>query len=142
MGNICRSPVAECFFRLAINATNRSNQFLIESAGTGGWHVGNAPDRRMRAAAQKQGLSIEGSARQITAEDLTEFDWIFCMDQDNYDDVIDMGGDHNKTKLLLSYVGNEEVTEVPDPYFGGDDGFDDVVKLINDAVIKLESMLM
>jgi protein-tyrosine phosphatase len=96
----------------------------------------------MRAAAQKQGLSIEGSARQITAEDLTEFDWIFCMDQDNYDDVIDMGGDHNKTKLLLSYVGNEEVTEVPDPYFGGDDGFDDVVKLINDAVIKLESMLM
>jgi len=87
-------------------------------------------------------LRIQGVARQITSDDLTEFDLIFCMDQDNFEDVIEMGGDQNKTKLLLSFVGHSEYTEVPDPYYGGDDGFDDVVKLIHDAVNKLESLLM
>ena len=141
MGNICRSPAAECFFRLAVDATGRSEEFLIESVGTGGWHAGNAPDRRMRAAAKKQGLRIEGSARQITAKDLTKFDWIFCMDQDNHEDVIGMGGDPEKVKLLLSFVGNKEISEVPDPYYGGGEGFDVVVALINDAVQTLETML-
>ena len=141
MGNICRSPVDECLFRAAIEQAECANQFIVESAGTGGWHVGNPPDRRMRQAAQKQGFTIVGSARQITTEDVSTFDWIFCMDQDNYDDVIEMGGNPEQTKLLLSYTGNTEIIEVPDPYYGGDDGFDTVISLINESVQKLATML-
>jgi protein-tyrosine phosphatase len=137
MGNICRSPAAECFFREAVIKKGLEHQFLIESAGTGGWHAGNPPDRRMRAAAQKQGMEIIGSARQITIDDLTSFDWIFCMDRDNYDDVIGMGGHPDKTKLFLQHVGISDPDEVPDPYYGGKDGFDKVIELINDASNKL-----
>ena len=80
MGNICRSPAAECFFREALENGKSASLFEIKSAGTGGWHVGAKPDRRMRAAAKKQGLIIEGSARQVAVEDFSKFDWIFCMD--------------------------------------------------------------
>ena len=141
MGNICRSPAAESFFRLAVEKLEIDNQFLIESAGTGGWHAGNPPDRRMKNAARKQGLTIQGTARQITVKDLSTFDWIFCMDQDNYDDVMSMGGDPEKVALLLPYVGITKMSEVPDPYYGGTDGFDNVVTLINDAVRRLADML-
>ncbi len=141
MGNICRSPAAECLFRKAIEKKGLNQQFLIESAGTGGWHAGNPPDRRMRTAAQKQGLDITGSARQITIDDLTSFDWIFCMDNDNYADVIEMGGNPNTTKLFLPFVGNTEIEEVPDPYYGGEDGFDRVITLINNAANKLATKL-
>ena len=141
MGNICRSPAAECLFRKAIEKKGLNQQFLIESAGTGGWHVGNPPDRRMRTAAQKQGFDITGSARQITIDDLTSFDWIFCMDNDNYADVIEMGGNPNTTKLFLPFVGNTEIEEVSDPYYGGEDGFDRVITLINNAANKLATKL-
>ena len=141
MGNICRSPAAECLFRTALEESDNSHTFTLDSAGTGGWHAGNPPDQRMRAAAQKQGLDITGSARQITVKDLASFDWIFCMDNDNLDDVIAMGGNPQTTKLLLSFTGNKEISEVPDPYYGGDDGFDDVITLIHDAVQKLANML-
>ncbi|MBT4530482.1 MAG: low molecular weight phosphotyrosine protein phosphatase [Phycisphaerae bacterium] len=141
MGNICRSPAAECFFRLALQEQGCEEDFYIESAGTGGWHVGNAPDRRMRLAAQKQGLRITGSARQITADDLEIFNTIICMDKDNLDDVISMGGNTEKTKLLLPFIGHESMKEVPDPYYGGEDGFDEVITLIREATKKLAKML-
>ena len=95
----------------------------------------------MRAAAQKQGLEITGSARQISAKDLTSFDWIFCMDKDNLEDVIAMGGNPETTTLLLTFTGNNEISEVPDPYYGGDDGFDCVIALINESVRTLATML-
>ncbi len=141
MGNICRSPAAESLFRAAVEDLDRGNHFEIDSAGTGGWHAGNPPDRRMRNAARKQGFTIQGTARQITVLDLTTYNFVFCMDQDNYDDVIAMGGDSEKTKLLLPYVGTSVMREVPDPYYGGEDGFDDVITLINDAVSQLATML-
>jgi protein-tyrosine phosphatase len=141
MGNICRSPTAECFFRSAIEEAGKAHQFDVESAGTGGWHAGDEPDLRMQASANKRGMSIEGSARQITQNDIASFDWIFCMDQDNYDGVIAMGGDPKNTKLLLPFVGHHRLCEVPDPYYGGEKGFDDVITLINDAVKKLATML-
>jgi protein-tyrosine phosphatase len=140
MGNICRSPAAECFFRLAVEDLHSNHTFIIDSAGTGGWHAGNAPDRRMRAAAEKRGLQISGSARQITSEDVGVFDIIFCMDEDNYNDVLSMGGTPEKTKMLLPFVGSS-IREVPDPYYGGEDGFDDGITLILDATKKLANML-
>jgi protein-tyrosine phosphatase len=137
MGNICRSPAAECFFRDAIEKRGQCGDFAMDSAGTGGWHVGAKPDRRMRAAAKKQGLEITGSARQITTDDFSAFDWIFCMDQDNLHDVLAMGANPEKTKMLLPYIGHEAMREVPDPYYGGQDGFDNVVSLIHEATSKL-----
>ena len=95
----------------------------------------------MRAAARKQGMEISGSARQITIDDLATFDWIFCMDKDNYDDVIGMGAHPDKTKLFLPHVGITDIEEVPDPYYGGEDGFDKVITLIHDASSKLAFML-
>lgn len=141
MGNICRSPAAECLFRTALEEKDVAHSFTLDSAGTGGWHIGNPPDQRMRAAAQKQGLEITGSARQISANDLTSFDWIFCMDKDNLEDVIAMGGNPETTTLLLTFTGNNEISEVPDPYYGGDDGFDCVITLINESVRTLATML-
>jgi protein-tyrosine phosphatase len=137
MGNICRSPAAECFFRTAIEKMCTKSGFEIDSAGTGGWHVGANPDRRMRAAAKKQGLAISGSARQVVTEDFSAFDWIFCMDQDNLDDVLGMGANPEKTKMLLPYIEHATLIEVPDPYYGGEDGFKNVVALIHDATQKL-----
>jgi protein-tyrosine phosphatase len=137
MGNICRSPAAECFFRIATEQASKADDFIIDSAGTGGWHVGAKPDRRMRAAAKKQGLVISGSARQVTTADFSAFDWLFCMDQDNLDDVIAMGANPATTKLFLQFVGYEQLNEVPDPYYGGEDGFKDVVALIRDSTQRL-----
>lgn len=113
----------------------------MDSAGTGGWHVGAKPDRRMRASAKKRGLEITGSARQITVSDFSAFDWIICMDKDNLQEVLSMGAKPEKTKLLLPFVSHGSVVEVPDPYYGGDDGFDTVVALIYDAVHALVDVM-
>jgi protein-tyrosine phosphatase len=141
MGNICRSPAAECFFRTAAEEAGVSNQFHIESAGTGGWHIGHEPDSRMRAAAEKKSLQISGAARQITRSDISSFDWIFCMDYDNFEGVRSLGGDQEHVHLLLPFVGNQDVEEVPDPYYGGEDGFDQVVDLINQSTRQLVDIL-
>ena len=141
MGNICRSPTAECLFRSVVQERNLQDNFDIDSAGTGGWYAGAQPDRRMRAAAKKAGKEIGCSARQITIDDFSQFDWVFCMDQDNYEDVIGMGACEKKTAMLLPFVGYEELCEVPDPYDSGDRGFDEVVALIDDAVHRLVDIL-
>ena len=141
MGNICRSPTAECFFRCAVKARGLQDNFYIDSAGTGGWHIGASPDRRMGLAAKKQGKEISGSARQVTADDLTNFDWIFCMDEDNYVHLIEMGASQKSTVMLLPFVKHEELCEVPDPYYGNGEGFDQVVSIIDDAVHRLLDIL-
>ena len=141
LGNICRSPAAECFFRAAVEERGILEKFTIDSAGTGGWNAGSQPDRRMQYAAKKVGKTIHGNARQITTDDFSNFDWVLCMDQDNYDDVIEMGASQKKTILLLPFVGHEVLREVPDPCFGGDSGFDEVVTLIDEAVHRLVDLL-
>jgi protein-tyrosine phosphatase len=141
MGNICRSPAAECFFRLAVKSAGVSQKYSMDSAGTGGWHVGAKPDRRMRAAAKKRGLEITGSARQITVSDFSTFDLIICMDRDNLDEVLSMGAIPEKTKLLLPFVSHVSVEEVPDPYYGGEEGFDTVITLIYDAAHALVDVM-
>jgi protein-tyrosine phosphatase len=91
----------------------------------------------MRAAAKKQGLTIEGSARQVAVEDFSKFDWIFCMDRDNLDELLGMGANADTTKLLLPFIHHKTLDEVPDPYYGGEDGFENVVRLIREATTQL-----
>ncbi len=141
MGNICRSPAAESFFRLAVERAGLATEFEIDSAGTGGWHKGAPPDERMQAAAREQDLSISGSARQVCSRDFEHFDWIFCMDDDNYDNLIQMGASPEHTHKLLPFVDHETLVDVPDPYYGGEEGFIFVVDLIHDAVQRLLNKL-
>ena len=142
MGNICRSPAAECLMRHQLEGRKLTHEFVLDSAGTGGWHIGNKPDRRMRAAAKEVGRTIDGAARQVCEEDFIDFNWIFCMDNDNYDNLMSMGADPEKTHLLLDFVQHQSVTQVPDPYYGGSDGFTNVITLLESAVCDLIDRLL
>jgi len=132
LGNICRSPLAEGIMRSKLSSTH----FFIDSAGTSGFHSGNAPDPRSIEVAQKNGLDIsQQKSRPFRAYDLEEFDVIFVMDNANYRDVIrhvQNEDERQKVKLILNYP-NSETKEVPDPYYGGKNGFDHVYNLLEKA---------
>ncbi|HET8850592.1 MAG: phosphotyrosine protein phosphatase [Marinobacter sp. 34-60-7] len=135
LGNICRSPTAEGVFRRLVEARGLSDQLHIDSCGTGDWHIGKGPDPRAVAAAQRRDIDISGlRARQIVAEDLEQFDYVLVMDRSNLSDVGDLWRKHGGTepKLFLTY-GESGVDEVPDPYFGGESGFEYVLDLIHEA---------
>ena len=139
LGNICRSPAAEGIFNQKIKERDLENFFEVDSAGTGDWHVGNLPDRRMRATAFSRGIELKSRSRQIEENDLNEFDHILVMDKDNLDAVKSLAKDSNnnvnsKIKLILSYSKNSQLDEVPDPYYGGQNGFDMVLDLLDDAM--------
>ncbi|WP_166265912.1 low molecular weight protein-tyrosine-phosphatase [Marinobacter caseinilyticus] len=136
MGNICRSPTAEGVFRRAVEQTGLMGRIRIESCGTGGWHVGKAPDRRAVAAAKARGIDIAGlRAQQFADEDLQRFDYVLVMDRANLADLVRVwqrrGG--TQPELFLTYGSAFDVEEVPDPYYGGEQGFDYVLDLIEDA---------
>lgn len=141
MGNICRSPTAEAVFRKVINDAGIDIQ--LDSAGTIGFHQGNLPDLRARAAGKKRGYSFEGiTARQVTAEDFKKFDLILAADNDNLNDLkmrcpIQY---KDKLKLILFYAESQE-TEVPDPYYGGDEGFEHVLDLLEKSAKRFVSSL-
>ncbi len=132
LGNICRSPLAEGILKSKIN----SQHVFVDSAGTAGYHVGNNPDKRSIAVAKKYGIDISGQkCRKFNFNDFAQFDIIYAMDLSNYYDIIALSkdkGDIDKVKLLLE-EGSSSVREVPDPYYGGADGFEEVFKLINQA---------
>lgn len=135
LGNICRSPSAEGVFRKVVEDAGLAGQVRIDSCGTGDWHVGKAPDARARAAALKRGVDISGlRARQIENADLTAFDYVVVMDHQNLADVQGIWEDTGGTRpeLFLSY-GRSAHKEVPDPYYGGDQGFETVLDLIHEA---------
>jgi protein-tyrosine phosphatase len=136
LGNICRSPAAENIMNNLIEQESLTEQFICDSAGTGGWHVGAPPDRRMRAAASERGLNFVGSARQFEAIDLREFDLILAMDKDNYRNILALdhqGKFRDKVKMMCDYCQTHTDKEVPDPYYGGVDGFNYVIDLLFDA---------
>ena len=139
LGNICRSPAAEGIFKQKIKDRDLENLFVVDSAGTGGWHVGNLADPRMRSTALSRGIEITSRSRQIEENDLYEFDHILVMDKDNLNAVKllikdDMQPINSKIKLILSYSKKSKLDEVPDPYYGGQNGFDKVLDLLNDAI--------
>jgi len=132
LGNICRSPLAEGILQSKVDP----DKVLVDSAGTAGYHVGNPPDKRSIAVAQKYGLNIQDQkCRKFSKKDFLEFDHIYVMDRSNFSDVASLASDQKeaaKVKLLLTEV-ELGLIEVPDPYYGGDDGFENVYQMINTA---------
>jgi protein-tyrosine phosphatase len=147
LGNICRSPAAEGIFKKKIKERHLEEFFLVDSAGTGGWHVGNLADPRMRETALSRGIELTSRSRKIEESDLYEFDHILVMDNDNLDAVKSLIKDNknpvnSKIQLILSYSKNSNLEYVPDPYYGGQNGFDKVIDLLDDAMDGLIDSLM
>lgn len=134
MGNICRSPTAEGVFRKLVSDAGRDSQFLIDSAGTIAWHAGEPADGRMRRAAAARGYSLDSRARKIDAGDFGRFDLIVTMDEDNYRDVESMNpGTGARVVRMCDYCKVYDNREVPDPYYGGEEGFYTVIDILEDA---------
>ena len=146
LGNICRSPAAEGVFLHLLQERGLADHFVVDSAGTGGWHVGNPPDKRMQAAANRRGIQLPSRARQISLDDLHDFDLVLTMDADNLMAVQRLAqeaGSRSKARIqpILSYARRFNETEVPDPYYGGDAGFEHVLDLLEDACSNLLDQL-
>ena len=139
MGNICRSPTAEAVMRELLRAEGFEHGVRLDSAGTGGWHAGAPPDARAVAAARSRGIVVEGAARQVTAEDFDDFDLVLAMDRDNERDLRAVAPDGEaraKIRLLREFDPAAVATgdlDVPDPYYGGPNGFDHVLDLVEAA---------
>ena len=139
LGNICRSPAAEAIFIDLINKKGLNDNFFVDSAGTGSWHIGKKADTRMRIAALNRGLEILSRARQINYQDFEKFNYIITMDDSNFENIIALKSskslsDFSSINKIQNYRSIFEETEVPDPYFGGDDGFEHVLDILEDSV--------
>jgi protein-tyrosine phosphatase len=139
LGNICRSPTAEGVMRHLVREEGLEEVVEIDSAGTGSWHVGHSPDERSAGAARERGIELAGRARQVDVADFEAFDLIVAMDRSNFDELHAMAPDaeaRERVKLLREYdpdaVAAGEL-EVPDPYYGGADGFEEVLDLVTRA---------
>lgn len=140
MGNICRSPAAEIIFRKLVDDSGLSDRFEIDSAGTISYHAGNLPDRRMSETLRKRGYSVTGEARQIRTRDLSHFDYILTMDEMNLEEVRSLdpsGTHHGKIIPMVRFAGHHDDPHVPDPYYGGQQGFEHVANLLEDACAGL-----
>ncbi|MCL5425881.1 MAG: low molecular weight phosphotyrosine protein phosphatase, partial [Gammaproteobacteria bacterium] len=135
LGNICRSPTAEGVFRRALERAGMSNAVEVDSCGVGNWHVGKAPDQRAQQAAKRREIDLSGlRARQLSEQDFTEFDYVLGMDQDNLRAMRELKPADSRahTGLFLDFAGTPGV-EVPDPYYGGEEGFENVLDMIEAA---------
>jgi protein-tyrosine phosphatase len=138
LGNICRSPTAEGVMRSLVEREGLRDSIQLESAGTGAWHVGSAPDERATAAALARGVELEGRARQVRAEDFEDFDLLLAMDGENLRELRRLApGEEQRAKVRLLREFDEASTgadlDVPDPYYGGAGGFDEVFELVRAA---------
>ena len=140
LGNICRSPSAENIMNQLIAEAGLSSKIVCDSAGTSGYHIGAPPDRRMNLAAKKRGLELQGQSRKLKPTDLENFDLILAMDRANYQDIIYLdreGKYEDKVRMMCDFATVKADREVPDPYYGGADGFDYVIDLLYDACAGL-----
>ncbi len=136
MGNICRSPTAHGIFEKKVEEEGLSHLIEVDSAGTHAYHIGKQPDRRSQQVALTHGLDLSHlKGRQVNIADFDYYDYILAMDNDNYHDLLQLceGENCNKVHLFLKYAENIHIDEVPDPYFGGDKGFDNVYDMIVQA---------
>lgn len=133
-----------------IEQAGLTESIICDSAGTGGYHIGSPPDRRMAAAAARRGIMLKGQARQFQRSDFEDFDLILAMDRENYKDILalDRGGKYrDKVRLMCDFASHHSEREVPDPYYGGPEGFNQVIDLLLDAcegllqhVVKTEAL--
>jgi len=137
LGNICRSPAAEGVFLDLLAREGLEQAFVVDSAGTAGWHTGKRADARMREAADRRGIPLPSRARQLEAADLEAFDHVLTMDRDNLVEVRRLatrhGLDAGHVRPLLTHASRAGIEEVPDPYYGGEEGFEHVLDLLEDA---------
>ncbi|MEH2176749.1 low molecular weight protein-tyrosine-phosphatase [Nostoc sp.] len=137
LGNICRSPSAENIMNHLIEQAGLSEHILCDSAGTSSYHVGSPPDRRMSAAAAtKLGIKLRGRARQFQKSDFQDFDLILAMDRENYENILALDRTkqyQHKVRLMCEFCSRHTLKEVPDPYYGGQEGFNQVIDLLIDA---------
>jgi protein-tyrosine phosphatase len=138
MGNICRSPAAEGVFRRMVEDAGLDELFEIDSAGTHSYHTGKPADARMRQAALSRGYSLDSIARTLVVEDFERFDLIITMDEDNYDEAMSLRpGKGAQVVRMTDYCEISEVDEVPDPYYGGEEGFFEVIDILEDACYNM-----
>lgn len=132
LGNICRSPLAEGVFRRLVVKEGLSDRIEVDSAGTGAWHVGEQPDRRMRSTAESHGVSLDAiRARRVEAADLVDFDYVFAMDRENLRDLRRLAGrSEDSIALFRAFDPVDGDPDVPDPYYGGTDGFERVFEIV------------
>jgi protein-tyrosine phosphatase len=139
MGNICRSPTAEAVMRGLVRDAGLEDEIEVESAGMGDWHVGHPPDRRATEAGRRRGVTLEGSARQVRPDDFADFDLLLAMDRDNYAELRALAPDaeaEGKVHMLREFdpdsAGAPDL-DVPDPYYGGPQGFETVLDQVEAA---------
>ncbi len=140
MGNICRSPTAEGVFKQLAAQHGLAERVMSDSAGTHDYHVGAAPDLRAQATAARRGYDLSGlRARQVTSEDFQRFDYVLAMDEANYGVLQSQCPDEyrDRLRLFLDFAPDVAVREVPDPYYGGEQGFEEVLDLVENAALGL-----
>lgn len=148
LGNICRSPTAHGVFQRLVDEKGLSESISVDSAGTGAWHVGKAPDGRATAAARQRGYDLTPlRARQVRQQDFVEFDYIIAMDDSNLSDLMALyraGGSKGAEPVLFldRYLPVASESSVPDPYYGGDEGFEHVLNLVEAASLRLLNTLI
>lgn len=142
LGNICRSPLAEGILASKLP----KDKFTVDSAGTGSWHIGHYPDERSVAIAKKNKLDISRQkGRQFTTNDFDDFDYIYVMDNSNFNDVVELSKNQdqkNKVHLILNELFPNENVDVPDPYFGLPNGFNTIYKMLDEACDVLAKKLI
>ena len=136
LGNICRSPLAEGVFLNQVRARRLERHYEVDSAGTGAWHVGEKPDVRSIAVARRNGVDLPSLARQVDAPDFSDFDYVIAMDEQNLNDLRALARTHGgeaRIHLLREFDPEPGDRQVPDPYYGGPDGFDTVLDQVEEA---------
>lgn len=145
LGNICRSPAAEGVMRAIVDEYGASGRFVLDSAGTGGWHVGQLPDKRMRVHAQRRGLSLDHRCRQVSERDFDEFDLIIGMDSQNIEDLRSLAPTAEAAGKIFPMAAFVDMAmrydHIPDPYYEGAEGFELVLDLLADGCARLYDAL-
>jgi protein-tyrosine phosphatase len=140
MGNICRSPTAHGIFRRLVEQEGLADHILIDSAGTHAYHIGKPPDERAQATALKRGFDLSDlRARQAVAADFEEYDYVLAMDRENHEILASLcpAGYEERLSLFLAYAPDLGIQEVPDPYWGGEQGFEQVFDMLEAASLGL-----
>lgn len=145
LGNICRSPMGEGVFKYLVTERGLLNRYHIDSAGTSPYHVGEKADERMRNTAKKYGIELTSKARQVALDDFDYFDLILAMDRSNYNNLEDLALTNGKTteniKLMREFDPFKDEIDVPDPYYGGAEGFENVYEIMHRSCINLLNFL-